>query len=162
MKGYMLRHALRRGDIVVDGGAFHGSFTVLAAKLIGPEGRVLAFEPDGRNRAVLRENIELNGLDNVSIVPKGLWSEDRRMGFCEYGEDYSAVSPAELRCSVNERHEVNGEIEMASLDKELERWGIDRLDFLKMDIEGVGDRSGEREHVDAARLLGLPGHRIIP
>lgn len=146
MNGYMLRHAPGPGDVVVDGGAYHGIFTALAARLVGPEGKVLAFEPDRRNRKRLRENIELNRLDNVIIVPKGLWSSDRRMAFCEYGEDYSAVSYDDLQCNVNRMHEASGKVEVVALDDELRRLGIDRLDFLKMDIEGA-----EIEAVKGAR-----------
>ncbi len=146
LNGYMLRHAPGPGDVVVDGGAYHGTFTVLAATMVGPDGRVIAFEPDGRNRERLRENVELNGLDNVTIVPKGLWSSDRRMAFCEYGEDFSALSYDDLPCNVNRRHEANGDVNVVALDNELERLGIDRLDFLKMDIEG-----SEIEAVKGAR-----------
>ncbi len=148
LNGYMLRHAPGRGDVVVDGGAYHGTFTVLAARMVGPEGKVIAFEPDGRNRERLRENINLNGLDNVIVVPKGLWSSDRRMAFCEYGEDFSALSYDDLQCNVNREHEANGEVDVVALDSELGRLGIDRLDFLKMDIEG-----SEIEAVKGARNI---------
>jgi FkbM family methyltransferase len=146
LNGYMLYHSPRPGDVVVDGGAYHGTFTILAARMVGPEGKVIAFEPDGRNRERLRENVELNDLDNVIIVPKGLWSSERRMAFCEYGEDFSALSYEDLHCNVNLRHEVTGEVEVVSLDNEIERLDIDRLDFLKMDIEG-----SEIEAVKGAR-----------
>lgn len=137
LNGYMLRHSPRPGDIVVDAGAYRGAFTVLAAKLVGPGGMVIAFEPDRHSLERLKENIELNRLDNVMIVPKGLWSTDRRITFCEYGEDYSAISPDELRCNVNQRHVANGEVDVVALDHELGRLGVDHVDFIKMDIEGA-------------------------
>jgi len=137
MTGYLLRGPPRRGGVVVDGGAYRGAFTVLAAQMVGPDGLVLAFEPDRHNRERLRANVEMNDLGNVVIVPKGLWSEDRRMAFCEYGEDFSALSSDDIHCNVNERHEANSEVEVASLDRELERQGVDRLDFLKLDVEGA-------------------------
>ena len=146
LNGYMLRHSPGPGDVVVDGGAYRGHFTILAARMVRPEGKVIAFEPDRRNRERLRENVELNKLDNVIIVPKGLWSSDRRMAFCEYGEDYSALPYDDLHCNVNLRHEANGEVDMVELDSELKRLGIDRLDFLKLDIEG-----SEIEAVKGAR-----------
>lgn len=60
------------GDVFYDLGANVGFFTLLAARLVGPEGVVVAFEPDPRNAAALRSNIALNRLANVAVVQKGV------------------------------------------------------------------------------------------
>src|SRR5690349_19390521 len=52
---------VRPGDIVYDLGAHHGFYTVLAARLVGPRGRVVACEPQARNCAEIRRNLALNG-----------------------------------------------------------------------------------------------------
>jgi FkbM family methyltransferase len=54
---------------VLDVGANIGSYTLLAAKRVGPEGRVYAFEPDPRTRASLERNVRDNRFANVIVVP---------------------------------------------------------------------------------------------
>ena len=61
---------LRPGMTVVDVGACIGLYSVLAAKVVGDEGVVYAFEPDARNQRDLRENVRGNGVRNVLVVPK--------------------------------------------------------------------------------------------
>jgi FkbM family methyltransferase len=56
------------GSTVVDVGANIGYFTVLSALLTGPTGRVIAFEPEPRNHAVLTDNVASNGLRQVTVV----------------------------------------------------------------------------------------------
>ncbi len=63
-----LQERLRPGDVVYDIGANVGFITVLAARLVEPAGRVVAFEPLPANVAALRHNIDLNQLDNVTVI----------------------------------------------------------------------------------------------
>jgi FkbM family methyltransferase len=62
-----MRRYLRPGDRFVDGGANVGAYTLLAASLVGPSGRVDAFEPSRLEVGRLRENVSLNGLDQVRV-----------------------------------------------------------------------------------------------
>jgi len=71
-----LTKVLRKGDCFVDVGANIGLFTVLAGKLVGPSGKVIALEPAPATRQVLEKQVLLNRLRNVEIVPLGL--SDRR------------------------------------------------------------------------------------
>jgi FkbM family methyltransferase len=61
------RELLRPGATVVDVGAHVGYYTLLAAELVGPRGRVFAFEPNPRNCAFLRSHVAANGLANVTV-----------------------------------------------------------------------------------------------
>ncbi len=58
---------LRPGDAFVDIGANIGVYTLLAASRVGPQGKVLAFEPGERSFPRLQENVRLNQLDQVEI-----------------------------------------------------------------------------------------------
>jgi precorrin-6B methylase 2 len=60
------------GDRVVDVGAHVGYFTLLAARLCGPNGRVFAFEPHPDNFRLLERNIRENGAENVTAVRKAV------------------------------------------------------------------------------------------
>ncbi len=58
---------LAPGDTAVDVGANFGYFTVLAARAVGPEGRVIAFEPLPAMRRELEENVALNRIANCRV-----------------------------------------------------------------------------------------------
>ena len=67
-----VQRALRAGDCFVDVGANIGWFTLLAASLVGPTGRVVSFEPASVIREQLAKNVSLNSLPQVTIEPFGL------------------------------------------------------------------------------------------
>ena len=56
-----------RGSTVFDVGAHVGEWTLLFSELVGPSGRVVAFEPDPVARASLKKNLEMNGISNVTV-----------------------------------------------------------------------------------------------
>ena len=59
---------IRPGDFVVDVGANIGYYSLIASRLVGDAGRVLAIEPDADNCAILRHNVAGNGATNVRVV----------------------------------------------------------------------------------------------
>lgn len=72
--GAFLERALRPGMTFVDVGANIGYFTVMAARLVGPEGRVIAIEPEGDNLALLGANLWRNRCQNTTVVPLAAYS----------------------------------------------------------------------------------------
>jgi FkbM family methyltransferase len=64
-----LAHA---GQVVYDVGANAGFYTLLASRLCGATGRVVAFEPLPRNVALLRQHVRLNRADNVTVLDVAL------------------------------------------------------------------------------------------
>jgi FkbM family methyltransferase len=66
----LLIKVLGEGDVAVDVGANIGFFTVLASILVGPTGRVVAFEPSAENVERLRANLAHNDCKNVTIIEK--------------------------------------------------------------------------------------------
>jgi FkbM family methyltransferase len=67
--------SIKEGDIIIDAGADIGLFSVLAAFKVKEKNRVIAVEPEPNNLKILRENVELNYLKNVIIVPKALYDK---------------------------------------------------------------------------------------
>jgi FkbM family methyltransferase len=59
---------LRPADVFYDIGANVGFFTILGAHMVGPGGRVFAFEPLPENAVALRRNAALNGFDHVTLI----------------------------------------------------------------------------------------------
>jgi FkbM family methyltransferase len=73
----VLARILKPGDHFVDCGANIGYFTLMAARLVGPTGRVDAFEPDPVNRARLEEHLRMNGSpSSVTVQAVALSDQD--------------------------------------------------------------------------------------
>lgn len=75
----VLLAGLRRGDTFIDVGANEGMISLLAAHLVGKEGRVLAFEPNPAPRAIFQSAIDRNSLSNVRVLPFGLGRSDETL-----------------------------------------------------------------------------------
>ncbi len=71
-----IRRWLREGDVAIDVGANVGWHTLLMGAIVGPRGRVFAFEPNPTTRARLERAIAENGFRHVSAEPFAL--SDRR------------------------------------------------------------------------------------
>ncbi len=125
LKGYEMYRQLQPGDVVVDAGAFPGDYALFAARQVGPEGFVWAFEPDENNRRVLERNLQKSGIQNVEIVPQGLWKEETTLSLDAQG----LASRIERQGSKR--------IEVTTLDQFLQERGLEKIDVLKMDIEGA-------------------------
>jgi FkbM family methyltransferase len=63
------REVIRPGMVVVDIGANMGYYTLLASRLVGAQGKVVAIEPELNNLHYLAKNITENSCDNVFVVP---------------------------------------------------------------------------------------------
>lgn len=75
----IIREALKPGDTFIDCGANIGWFSILASRTVGPDGRVIAFEPWKPNYDVLKENLRLNCCENVETYNFPLWSSRKKL-----------------------------------------------------------------------------------
>jgi len=66
---HFVENFLKEGMTVLDIGAHHGFYTILASKKVGPSGRVIAFEPSPRERRRLLLHLKLNQCSNVKVEP---------------------------------------------------------------------------------------------
>ncbi|MFA6086223.1 FkbM family methyltransferase [Mucilaginibacter sp.] len=64
------------GDIVLECGGHHGLTAVVISKWIGNEGHLYTFEPNPDNVAIIKKNIEINGVKNATIIPNAVGAED--------------------------------------------------------------------------------------
>jgi FkbM family methyltransferase len=116
-----------RGSVFIDVGAYIGPYTILAAKAVGATGRVIALEPDPTNRRQLEKNLQLNGISTCTVVPLAVWSCSGRIGWSE------AERPDWHRAC---EEASSGAIEATTLDDLVADHALDRIDWIKMDIEG--------------------------
>ena len=128
----VFEETVQPGDCVLDIGANVGFFTLLAAKLAGPEGKVYAFEPEPSNYEVLLKNLALNNYDQVEAIPKAVSSENGEAQLIISALDSGFHSLAHL--NLPERGTVT--VETITIDSFLEERGWPQVDFIKMDIEG--------------------------
>lgn len=63
-----LRKRLKQGSLCVDVGANLGYFSIFMSRIVGEQGRIVAFEPMPDTVEMLRDNVRVNGLRNVSVV----------------------------------------------------------------------------------------------
>lgn len=130
----LLRRTLAGGMTVVDVGGHIGYYSVLAASLVGPEGRVTTFEPDPRNRQVLERNIADNALDQVvRVVPKGLGAEEGRVALHRYCAD-SGSSSMYRRGAASAGSVL---VDVTTLDAWAGSEGWPGIDVVKIDVEGA-------------------------
>lgn len=141
LKGYFAKYKLKKGDFVIDCGAFLGAFTMYASKIVGDTGIVIAFEPDTLNYKKLTDNIKLNKLTNVITLNKGVWSKNTTLKFNNKNSEESSLF-------FNDKTESVTDVHVVTLDDELEERGIKKVDFIKMNIEGA-----EIEAVKGARKI---------
>ena len=129
----LFEEMVKPGMVVIDIGAHVGYYTLLAAKLSGPKGRVYAFEPDKDNHALLLKNIGLNGYDNV--VAAQIAMSDRVGNSTLYLTALDSGRHSMYHHGLPERGEAT--VETTTVDSFLESEGWPSVDLIKIDVEGA-------------------------
>ena len=126
-----LARELKKGDVFYDLGANAGFFSLLAAKLIGPQGRVFAFEPLPENIESIKEQIIINSLDFCELIPKAVSDRSGEIAF-------AAAHHASLG-SINVQRENDVKEVLTVETVSLDEFVLDhpRPDFIKIDVEGA-------------------------
>lgn len=129
---------VNKGDVVIDCGAHIGIFSLLFAKLAGKNGKVVAIEPEERNYKALEKMTKLNK-DIASIIP---------LKIAVYKENcwldlYIAKDPSchTITPYYDERKKYllgkKEKVKALKIDTIVEELGLEKVDFIKMDIEGA-------------------------
>jgi FkbM family methyltransferase len=118
---------LRPGMVFYDIGAQAGYFTLLASSLVGPAGRVIAFEPAPRNIHYLRQHVDMHGLGNVDIEEAAVAGES--------GVRYFDTGPSFVAGRLCETGSIP--VRTLGLDEEIQAGRLPVPQFLKIDVEGA-------------------------
>ncbi len=127
-------YKLKKGDVVVDAGANVGIFTINAAKSVGPEGKVIAIEPEKKNMMLLKRNAKLNNCHNIIFIQKAL-SDNKGNSTLTLGESATnTLFPENLGDSVIKNTES---VKTDTLQNIISNLDLHCVNFIKMDIEGA-------------------------
>jgi FkbM family methyltransferase len=127
--------SLRATDTILDCGANIGLFAAWAAVQLGPKGRVVCFEPEPAIAEILEHNNGAVGLTGRAPIVRSVLSDqggEVDFIFDEACFTMSRVAEAGTEPGVEGRHRVR----VQTIDEVVEELGLERVDFIKMDIEG--------------------------
>lgn len=118
------------GMTIIDIGAHVGYYTVLFAKLTGPQGRVYAFEADADNFGLLKKNA--GNRKNIYLFNQAISDKD---GFIDFYKIKSSTGCHSLIAPQNDEAErIN--ISTTTIDSFIEKHHLEKVGFIKIDIEG--------------------------
>lgn len=118
---------IRPAAVVYDIGANVGFYTILAADLVGPAGRVYAFEPLGRNVDYIRRHAALNRFENIEVFEAAVADQG--------GEAFFDPGASIATGHISETGTVK--VRQMSLDELLAAGEIFPPDIIKVDVEGA-------------------------
>jgi FkbM family methyltransferase len=138
---HFIQRYLRPGVTVLDIGAHHGFYTLLASRLVGRTGRVLAFEPSPRERKRLERHVRLNSCSNVRTFRIALGAADKNadLYLVDGAEDWcnSLRPPARDGPGGISGNTRKVGVKVKVLDEFLTELGVSKIDFVKLDVEGA-------------------------
>lgn len=127
----LMKKIVKPGMTVFDLGANFGWFTLVLSKLVGNSGRVYSFEVDPYLVNILKENVELNSLSNVSIEPVAV---SNKTGTSQFSLNESYDTRNQLESITKSAQTI--EVKTIYLDDFCINEELDKIDLIKMDIEG--------------------------
>lgn len=142
---------VEKDETVLDIGAYVGSFSIAVAKRVK---KVLAIEPDPKNYACLQRNV--SKLANVQTVRKAVWDSKKELKLYldpRYPIAHSVVIPPGSKF-------IN--VEADTLDNIVSELGFDKVDFIKMNIEGAELEAlqGAKQVLKSARKVVVEAHHV--
>ncbi|MCE2891181.1 MAG: FkbM family methyltransferase [Hyphomonadaceae bacterium] len=132
----LLRRELKAGDIFVDVGANVGAYSLWVGPLIGPNGKIVAIEPQPSVLARLRANFALNPDFNAVVFPCGAGEANSVMTLSVGSSNEGGASLATVGGGTDQV-----EVAVRPLISMIEEARLERIDALKIDIEGYEDRA---------------------
>lgn len=158
---FLVEH-LNSGDIFFDVGAHYGFYSMLASELVGETGQVHVFEPTPCTYKALSKN--LNNKKNVVLNRKAAWSNNGKILFTDFGENFSAQNTFMKETILPEVNLSKGkkriEVTTIRLDSYVASFSTHfSPNFIKIDVEGaesfVVDGMPEILHSDVKPIISI-------
>jgi FkbM family methyltransferase len=131
----LIDRELPRDGVFVDIGANVGLYTLWAGKKLGPDGRVIAFEPQPEALRRLKANLSFNYIEApVSVIEAAAWDEDTILSFQPDRSNLGGGS------AVLDHGGAALTVPARAVASVLAEAGVAKVDMLKIDVEGAEDR----------------------
>ncbi len=128
-----IKKIIRKGNTVFDIGAHWGGFSIFFGKLVGETGKVYSFEPSSINFRYLKKNVCINNLKKVIRIYKyAVGNEEKliKLALAESSSGHNSIVRDDISVK---RYE---EVKQISLDNFVNNNSIDKINFIKIDVEG--------------------------
>ncbi len=142
----LMKQSLRPGDVCFDIGAQAGYHTLYASLLVGPIGRVFAFEPAPRNLAHLKQHLVMNGVTNTFVIDAAVSNVN--------GISHFDCADSSVAGHLSDTGALA--IRTITLDQEIDSGALPEPDYIKIDAEGA-----ELKILEGARKLLTRRHPIL-
>lgn len=129
----VFRDAIKPGSVVLDIGANIGSHTIAFSRIVGPTGCVFSYEPERCNFNTLAGNVALNNLLNVYVFQKAISSSSGFIAVPELDQEKTSNWGGLSLGDEDYSNTPNYPVPLITLDEQ----NFLRVDFIKMDIEGM-------------------------
>ena len=152
----------KEGDIASEMGAYRGYFILRLSEWVGKSGKIVAIEPIPDNIRLLKKNLKANSIENCVIVEKGVWHERDKMVLSRKEMENQSGSLM-LADHGNDQHSVP----VDSLDNILKEAGVERCDFMVIQLNGVeidalnGMTKVRPRHMAIAARYDRPGENAV-
>jgi len=140
----LVRHLVGAGQTVFDVGAHAGKYTRLFSLLVGPAGRVFAFEPAPDSFQRLALDVVEAGLKNVTLLRNAVAGQSGPVTLHQFPEEYSSWNSLgrprmeDPKCPGQFVPMLGSvEVDAVTLDAFCREHRIERIDYLKLDVEGA-------------------------
>lgn len=123
--------AYKKGENILEVGAYTGFFVLYAANLIQPSGQVIAIEAMPDNFKILKKNINSNNFNNVKVINKASWDSQGSLTFQrQYRQRSSAKDDV-----VKKNFEIT--VSSDTIDNILADLNIEKIDFVRIQVNGA-------------------------
>ncbi len=143
-----LKEVVRPGMTVYDIGANAGFYTLGLSRMVGETGKVLSFEPLGKNVEKLLRHIALNRLTNIEVLQLAVAANNGLMSF--------DVGASDFQGRINSNSVGKYRVPTLQLDSAINDGNLPPPDFLKIDVEG-----GESQVLEGLTAYLERAHPII-
>lgn len=123
---------LKPGDVFIDVGANIGLYSLVASDLVGPAGKVFAFEPLQKNHLALQKHLQLNNLQNV--VLEKLAVSDRAGSIQLHLNEQDGNNG--MATAFSDTYTFSETVPMVALDEYFNDQPAQKVSLIKIDIEG--------------------------
>jgi len=134
MEAEFIKTKIKPGLVVIDIGANVGFYTVILARLVGPKGQVISFEPEPENFSFLEKTIKINDFKNVLAYQLAVTDKSgtgKLFLSADNKGDHRLYDPG------NFKSQSRIDIPLTTLDDFLTEKDFNRVDLVKMDIQGA-------------------------